>query len=552
MARSYESLWLWLGSVLGGVGVGVLGIAATLESASKVSYSLWTSAPAIVAFVMFGVSLVCFVCAIREVSIRWPVSHRSAELSAAISQSASSVTGQALPSEPVRVRLVPELDMMTGGFRLVALNRGQPGCFRAEVTSILDQDGQPPVTTAGGWPVPWLDDGTVASKDIPTAGSPRLDFAYFSISSPREALEGTREYNGDHWTFPSLPATVKVSYPAARASSERGQFFYNVNVRVTRDDPPGHVDARFKIGVEGQEPYCRELTAGDAVPEKLAESEPLSSAPEVAVTDRWTSGTQFASYDLLQLQSNIMSHPAYMRRSSQEPSPASVRVGIVIASAQLPRDIPPTSEVRASFLAFLARHEVMDLVAGLTDATGMTWKPWDERPRLNFAAVLSSSDENEVPAAWARLLPPETGASHFGRDPRRASFVLHIEPRTGPEGGASPAGLAEWHQRFALAVRLPAALAEHLTSDLGLATSGDPQAQVAVWLKSHSMSLTDLVDVNNFTVVPGVQASWFIGLARADPEGQDANALARTWTAEICDAIHLDGHETVLRSLGAS
>jgi hypothetical protein len=59
----------------------------------------------------------------------------------------------------------------------------------------------------------------------------------------------------------------------------------------------------------------------------------------------------------------------------------------------------------------------MDLVAELADVTGKTWRSRDERPRFNFAAVLAGDDENEVPAAWARLLLPETWASHFGRIP---------------------------------------------------------------------------------------------------------------------------------------
>jgi hypothetical protein len=34
----------------------------------------------------------------------------------------------------------------------------------------------------------------------------------------------------------------------------------------------------------------------------------------------------------------------------------------------------------------------MDLIAGLTNTTGMIWKEWDERPRLDFGAVLSGDD----------------------------------------------------------------------------------------------------------------------------------------------------------------
>ena len=49
------------------------------------------------------------------------------------------------------------------------------------------------------------------------------------------------------------------------------------------------------------------------------------------------------------------------------------------------------------------------------------------------------------------------------------------------------------------------------------------------------------------TVPPGT--GWFIGLAAADQDGQDPDGLARTWVAEMCDAMHLDGHEPVLQSL---
>jgi hypothetical protein len=53
--------------------------------------------------------------------------------------------------------------------------------------------------------------------------------------------------------------------------------------------------------------------------------------------------------------------------------------------------------------------------------------------------------------------------------------------------------------------RVAVALAGYLTSDLGLGTSSDPAAGVAVWLKARGTSLTELVDVNGFTVAPGLR-----------------------------------------------
>lgn len=236
----------------------------------------------------------------------------------------------------------------------------------------------------------------------------------------------------------------------------------------------------------------------------------------------------------------------------QDPAPASFRAGIVIACGQLPRDTPPTSAIRASFLAFLSKPEITGLVAELTDVSGKTWKARDEHPRFNFGAVLAGDDENEVPAAWARLLLPESWASHFGRDPRYANLVVYVEPGMAQAVNVSPAGLAAWYQRFARAARIPAVLAGYLTSDLGLATSDDPAAEIAIWMKARGASLTELVDVDGFTIVPGAQASWFIGLAAADQAGKGTDSLARTWVGEMSDAMHLDGHELVLQSLGAT
>lgn len=95
-------------------------------------------------------------------------------------------------------------------------------------------------------------------------------------------------------------------------------------------------------------------------------------------------------------------------------------------------------------------------------------------------------------------------------------------------------------------------MSRHITCGRGLwrrATSDHPAAGVAVWPKARGASLTELVDVNDFAVIPGAQANWFIGPAAADQEGQDADGLARTWVPEMCASMHLDGHESALPSL---
>jgi hypothetical protein len=78
VGRSYESLWLWLGAAFVAVGAALLGVGGGFDATSKVHYSFWTSNPVIVALVLFGVAVVCLICAVREVPIPHSISSRAA------------------------------------------------------------------------------------------------------------------------------------------------------------------------------------------------------------------------------------------------------------------------------------------------------------------------------------------------------------------------------------------------------------------------------------------------------------------------------------------
>jgi hypothetical protein len=168
---------------------------------------------------------------------------------------AGAGTGAQLSAPPARIRLMPELDTATN--HLGALNRGESGRFRAEVIDAHNQDGE--FVGPRSWPVPWLADGAVASTDIPTAGKPLLDFAHFDYLRLKDDLEGTQWLKGDHWVFPSLPEPIKLRYSAVRMWPELVDQYFRMTVRVIRDNPPGHVDAQFQVGVVDAEPYCREI-----------------------------------------------------------------------------------------------------------------------------------------------------------------------------------------------------------------------------------------------------------------------------------------------------
>jgi hypothetical protein len=292
--------------------------------------------------------------------------------------------------------------------------------------------------------------------------------------------------------------------------------------------------------------------AAASVEDDAAPAQPLRQ-PGPAVTDRWRSTNDgFEVPALMRLRDHSMSsHPAYSRRSAQDSQPPpSIRIGILVACGPLGAT-PATSDIRASLLAFLNREPVSDLVASLTHAgPDAEWKSWGGNGRNTFSAILTGDDE-AVPAAMARLLPPVEGTSFAGRDPRMAELILWVEPRAPGGATALAVNLATWRDRLVRALAVPGAFADFLAKDLGLATSDDPLAQAGVILDvPHAM--TELVDIESLEPVPGSSTStWFMGWAVADPDGKPAQALAREWLTQMCDStLNLNGYETVLDAIG--
>jgi hypothetical protein len=268
------------------------------------------------------------------------------------------------------------------------------------------------------------------------------------------------------------------------------------------------------------------------------------------VTDRWrltTDGHQVPI--LMQIRNNSMSHPGYASRSPTENPPPSMRIGVVVPCEPL-GSTPATSDIRASFLNFLYRQPVSDVLAALTTVDPEdNWTARDGHGRVNFGAVLGDDTET-APVAWARLLLAQADTPLFGYDPRSAVFILHVYPRTHEGSPAPPANLANWHDRFAQGLAIPGALAAFLTQDLGLETADDQPVQAGVYLDApHSM--TELVDTADLKSLPGSPASnWFMGWAISSPHGQQAPALAREWLAQMCDnTLYVDAYEPYLEAL---
>jgi hypothetical protein len=234
----------------------------SLVAAGHYKHTPWWAVPGIVLAVIFFVVALFFVAA--------PLLGRRS-----LRAEPTPAAGDTAPAPPVNISLMPEHDMTTDRFRLVAMNRGASSVFSAEVIRVLDQDGQ----EAGplqGWRIPWLKDGSVTPEEILTGGACRLDFAHFNFPRLREDLEGTKWLNRNHWIMPALPESVILRYPAVRTWGELNDRHFLLTVRIIRDDPPGRSDRQFKIGTEGTEPYCRAFPPSEE--SALGQDEPAEPA----------------------------------------------------------------------------------------------------------------------------------------------------------------------------------------------------------------------------------------------------------------------------------
>jgi len=243
------------------------------------------------------------------------------------------------------------------------------------------------------------------------------------------------------------------------------------------------------------------------------------------------------------------SHPGYMRQTAQQQTPSSLRVGALVACQPLGPE-PATSEIRQRFLGFLASPPIMELILSASHVDkDARWTPWGGHGRMNLEAALTCQDDEGAPVASALLLLPEAGQPSFGRDPRFAELVLHIQPRNAGPGPAKPVNLPKWHERFTRALNLPSAFAGFLAQGIQLTTVAEPPAQLGIWLKAAQIQ--ELIDLEELAPIAGTHpVPWFMGWAVADESGSPPNETAVTLLRQMCDyTLQLDKYEHVLGSL---
>src|ERR1700683_2479778 len=236
------------------------------------------------------------------------------------------------------------------------------------------------------------------------------------------------------------------------------------------------------------------------------------SEPTPAFTDRWrhTSNGHEAP-GLMAITHKGFSHPGYLRQPSDD-KPPFVRVGVLVTCDPL-GTAPTTSDLRDSFLAFLGRPPVSDLIGGLTYVVAdMSWRSYASNGRIHNEAVLAASDDQPgAPVVSAMLNLNEDGLPSYGSNPRVAELVLHVEPRD-KDGWAAPAeGFESWERSVVRAMDVAGAFARFLSEDIRVATYDAPPTKLGIELSAYR-SLTQLVDPGDLRSIAGSQPSnWFFG-----------------------------------------
>jgi hypothetical protein len=349
-----------------------------------------------------------------------------------------------------------------------------------------------------------------------------------------EGVVGVHEVEKDH----------QNAYPV-RKQGRSMTYLVSAQGFVAHHEIPTVKARRFLARDYGDGVWGFALREGDSVKNRRGARE---HGP--ASADRWRPTTNgFDVPAMMQIGNVAMPDPSDRLRLPQEISPT-MRVGAVVACDPLGSN-PPTTELRARFMGFLGRPQIMGLVSRLSYIPqGGVWRPLAGRGRIYLEAALTGENQDNAPSASASLLLPDPSASGYGHDPRYARFVLEVELRDALGQPMPAMPLTVLHDRFTRALTVPMALAVFLTDDLGLNTSGDPPSQVGVWLKTPR-DMAELVDPEGLEPLPGSpQSNSFTGWALADPAGEPVPIAAVELLRQMCDyTLNLDGYEPALEGI---
>lgn len=282
-----------------------------------------------------------------------------------------------------------------------------------------------------------------------------------------------------------------------------------------------------------------------------ASGETADTRPAPIFTSRWRhtlNGHEVPG--LMMITHKGFSHHGYMRPSSER-RPPSARFGVLVASEPL-GPTPTTSALRECFLNFLASQPVSGLIDTLTYVEDdLSWMSYASNGRIHNEAVLvSGADQEDAPVVSAMLNLNEVGLAHYGHDSRTVELVLHIEVRDKDGDAAPPAEFRAWHEALVLALDVPRAFGRFLNQDLGLATYGEPPAQLSLELRARR-GIAELIHTGSLPTVAGSSPSnFFHGYMVAEHHGGKPGDAAVEMLTSICDhTLHLHGYEDELDKL---
>jgi hypothetical protein len=177
--HDHDSYWLWVGAAFFALAVALIGGAIPFDAASKVPYSFWTSAPMIVAYVMFGLAVACLACAARGVPFPLATGGRDGH---------DSVLPPAGVAPPAQLAGAPEASQRRPSQTEVPEKREMditPEQLTGFFKGVTDLQGQDRVARyIGGWMTvsgPLRDVGSISPTDVLVHFADRSFYSYNDV-----------------------------------------------------------------------------------------------------------------------------------------------------------------------------------------------------------------------------------------------------------------------------------------------------------------------------------------------------------------------------------
>jgi hypothetical protein len=152
--------------------------------------------------------------------------------------------------------------------RLWITNTGQTADFYVQVIAICDpvqaiaiRDPMGKKKASQYWTVPWIEDGSIKPRQIPSGATQGLDFARYDAGAVNLEIS-TGHSDANHWWFPAAPEPVGVRYYNLRSQEDLDLQHFILTMRIINVSSGEYLDRQVIVRIQNRE-LCCEITSAD-------------------------------------------------------------------------------------------------------------------------------------------------------------------------------------------------------------------------------------------------------------------------------------------------